>query len=140
MILSLTNFNMLEINAEMFIWFDNYKRLFFDDDIFLLACKNTLIFYEGPTKLKGTLADLKAELAFLKSIQNGSGVRFATQDKQDAIINILKDGVKITGVNGKDVQKDGEGSGKKPEKHPGPEYSLMYITNEIATHPGWQFL
>ncbi len=44
LILSLTNFNMLEINAEMFIWFDNYKRLFFDDDIFLLACKNTLIF------------------------------------------------------------------------------------------------
>jgi multiple sugar transport system permease protein len=35
---------MLEINSEMFIWFDNYKRLFFDDDIFLLACKNTLIF------------------------------------------------------------------------------------------------
>lgn len=44
LILSLTNFNMLEINSEMFIWFDNYKRLFFDDDIFLLACKNTLIF------------------------------------------------------------------------------------------------
>ncbi len=44
LILSLTNFNMLEINADMFIWFDNYKRLFFDDDIFLLACKNTLIF------------------------------------------------------------------------------------------------
>lgn len=44
LLLSLTNFNMLEVNAEMFVWFDNYKRLFFDDDIFLLACKNTLIF------------------------------------------------------------------------------------------------
>lgn len=44
LLLSLTNFNMLEINADMFVWFENYKRLFFDDDIFLLACKNTLIF------------------------------------------------------------------------------------------------
>lgn len=44
LLLSLTNFNMLEINADMFVWFANYKRLFFDDDIFLLACKNTLIF------------------------------------------------------------------------------------------------
>ena len=43
-VLSFTNFNMLEINADMFVWFENYKRLFFDDDIFLLACKNTLIF------------------------------------------------------------------------------------------------
>ena len=44
LILSFTNFNMLEVNADMFVWLDNYTRLFFDDDIFLLACKNTLIF------------------------------------------------------------------------------------------------
>ena len=44
LILSFTNFNMLEMNWDMFIGFDNYTRLFFDDDIFLLACKNTLIF------------------------------------------------------------------------------------------------
>jgi TP901 family phage tail tape measure protein len=66
---------------------------------------------------ESSLADLKAELAFLKTIQSGGGVRFATQDKQDAIINILKGGVKITGVNGKDIPKDGDGAGKKPEKN-----------------------
>lgn len=43
-ILSFTSFNMLEINSDMWIWFDNYTRLFFDDDVFLLACKNTLVF------------------------------------------------------------------------------------------------
>lgn len=44
LLLSFTNFNMLEINAEMFVGISNYTRLFFDDDIFLLACKNTLVF------------------------------------------------------------------------------------------------
>jgi len=41
-ILSLTQFNMLEM--PVFIGASNYIRLFLDDDIFLLACKNTLIF------------------------------------------------------------------------------------------------
>ena len=41
MILSFTDFNMLEVpNWE---W-GNYTRLFLEDDIFLLACQNTLIF------------------------------------------------------------------------------------------------
>ena len=44
LVLSFTNFNMLEMNWDMFIGLDNYTRLFFDDDIFILACKNTLIF------------------------------------------------------------------------------------------------
>ena len=44
LILSFTNFNMLELNWDIFVGVDNYTRLFFDDDIFLLACKNTLIF------------------------------------------------------------------------------------------------
>jgi len=44
LILSFTNFNMLEVNWDMFVGISNYTRLFFDDDIFLLACKNTLIF------------------------------------------------------------------------------------------------
>ena len=44
LLLSFTNFNMLEINWDMFIGLDNYTRLFVDDDIFKLACKNTLIF------------------------------------------------------------------------------------------------
>lgn len=37
-----TIFDML--NPARFVWFDNYVRLFLDDDIFLLAIKNTLIF------------------------------------------------------------------------------------------------
>lgn len=41
-IISLTNFNMLEFPD--FVFMDNYVRLFLDDDIFLLALKNTFIF------------------------------------------------------------------------------------------------
>ncbi len=41
-ILSFTTFNMLEMPK--FIFMDNYIRLFLDDDIFILALKNTLIF------------------------------------------------------------------------------------------------
>ena len=44
LVLSFTNFNMLSFDSDMWIWFDNYLRLFFEDDIFLLACKNTLVF------------------------------------------------------------------------------------------------
>ena len=39
---SVTDFNMLE--TPRIVWFDNYIRLFLDDDIFLLAIKNTLVF------------------------------------------------------------------------------------------------
>ena len=42
MLLSLTDFNMLQMPN----WkgFENYVRLFLDDEIFMLACQNTLIF------------------------------------------------------------------------------------------------
>ena len=40
--ISFTDFNMLELPN--IVWFDNYINLFFDDDIFLTACTNTLIF------------------------------------------------------------------------------------------------
>ncbi len=40
--ISFTDFNMLEVPT--IVWFDNYINLFFDDDIFLKACTNTLIF------------------------------------------------------------------------------------------------
>ena len=40
--LGFTSFNMIE--APVFIFFDNYARLFLDDDIFILAVQNTLIF------------------------------------------------------------------------------------------------
>ena len=42
MLMSFTDFNMLEMPNP--VWLDNYIRLFLDDDIFLLAAKNTLIF------------------------------------------------------------------------------------------------
>ena len=45
LVLSFTNFNMLEFTWEMFrTGFGNYTRLFLKDEIFLLACKNTLVF------------------------------------------------------------------------------------------------
>ncbi len=42
MFMSFTDFDM--INTPNIVWLDNYIRLFLDDDIFLLAAKNTLIF------------------------------------------------------------------------------------------------
>ena len=42
MILSLTDFNMLQMPH--FLGLSNFKRLFLEDDIFILACQNTLIF------------------------------------------------------------------------------------------------
>ncbi len=41
-VLSFTTFNMLEFPE--FIFFDNYIRLFLDDDIFILSLKNTFVF------------------------------------------------------------------------------------------------
>lgn len=42
LVLSFTSFNMLE--PPKLLWLDNYIRLILDDDIFLLAVQNTLIF------------------------------------------------------------------------------------------------
>ena len=42
MFFSLTIFNMIE--APQFVGIDNYLRLFLDDDIFIIAVKNTFIF------------------------------------------------------------------------------------------------
>ena len=41
-ILSLTDFNMLQVPN--FVGISNYTRLFLDDEIFILACQNTLVF------------------------------------------------------------------------------------------------
>ena len=41
-VISFTDFNLLQIPN--FVFLDNYIRLFLDDDIFIIACKNTLIF------------------------------------------------------------------------------------------------
>ncbi len=48
-VISFTDFNLLQVPN--FVFFDNYIRLFLDDDIFLLAIKNTFIFAAicGPT-------------------------------------------------------------------------------------------
>ncbi len=40
--ISFTDFNMLQIPN--IVWLENYLNLFFSDDIFLIACKNTLVF------------------------------------------------------------------------------------------------
>ena len=49
MFLSLTDFNMME--TPNWVGLDNYFRLFLDDDIFITACGNTLVFaaVTGPT-------------------------------------------------------------------------------------------
>ncbi len=49
MVISFTDFNMLE--WPNIVWLKNYVTLFFDDDIFLIAIKNTFIFavIVGPT-------------------------------------------------------------------------------------------
>ena len=41
-VISFTDFNLLE--WPNIVWFDNYIRLFLEDDIFMTACQNTLIF------------------------------------------------------------------------------------------------
>lgn len=41
-VISFTDFNLLEMPN--FVFLNNYIRLFLDDDIFIIACKNTLIF------------------------------------------------------------------------------------------------
>ena len=48
-VISFTDFNLLQVPN--FVFFDNYIRLFLDDDIFLLAIKNTFVFAAicGPT-------------------------------------------------------------------------------------------
>lgn len=42
-VVSFTDFNMLQLPPNL-VFLDNYISLFFDDDIFLIACKNTFIF------------------------------------------------------------------------------------------------
>ena len=41
-VISFTDFNLLQ--TPNFVFLDNYIRLFLDDDIFIIAIKNTLIF------------------------------------------------------------------------------------------------
>lgn len=64
-----------------------------------------------------SLADMKSELAFLKSMQSGKGVQFATQAKQDQIISIIQGGIKVKGIDGKDAKKSTDDKEKKQEKN-----------------------
>ncbi len=41
-VISFTDFNMLQVPN--IVWLENYLNLFFADDVFLIACKNTFIF------------------------------------------------------------------------------------------------
>ena len=47
-ILGFTNYDML--SKPSFVGFDNYMRMFFDDDVFMIAIKNTMVFalFTGP--------------------------------------------------------------------------------------------
>ena len=42
MVVSFTDFNLLQ--WPKWLWFENYTRLFLDDDIFMTACQNTFVF------------------------------------------------------------------------------------------------
>ena len=42
-LLSFTDFNLLQFPPN-WLWFENYTRLFLDDDIFMTACQNTFVF------------------------------------------------------------------------------------------------
>ena len=69
--LSFTDFNM--VNVPKFVGFENYSRLFLDDDVFIIAVKNTLIFsfVTGPVSyfLSLVLAWFINELSpFLRSV------------------------------------------------------------------------
>ena len=57
MFFSLTIFNMIE--APQFVGIDNYLRLFLDDDIFIIAVKNTFIFavITGPVYQRASSKD-----------------------------------------------------------------------------------
>ena len=67
---SVTNFDLL--NRNDFVGFNNYKQLFLNDEIFLLALKNTLVFgcIAGPVSylmsfiMAWVLNDLKGRTAF----------------------------------------------------------------------------
>ena len=41
-VVSFTDFNLLQWTS--WLWFENYTRLFLDDDIFMTACQNTFVF------------------------------------------------------------------------------------------------
>ena len=41
-VISFTDFNLLQWPS--WLWFENYTRLFLDDDIFMTACQNTFVF------------------------------------------------------------------------------------------------
>ena len=67
---------------------------------------------------KMTLDDLKAELSNLERLRNEGEVdpRFATAEKQDIIINLLKNGIKVSGkVEGNTGSGGGTGGAKTPK-------------------------
>ena len=53
-LISFTDFNMLQ--TPNIVWFDNYINLFFADDIFLIAVKNTFIFAPAISSVNAPLS------------------------------------------------------------------------------------
>lgn len=102
---SFTNFDLL--NRKEFVGFNNYKQLFLDDEIFLLALKNTMVFacIAGPVSyilsfiMAWVLNDLKGRtffaLAFYApSITSGTAMSviwlyFFSSDSYGLINNVL---------------------------------------------------
>ena len=81
--LSFTDFNMLEMPN--LVWLDNYIRLFLDDDIFLLAAQNTLIFacITGPVSY--IMALLIASFGRYSDLLRAFDLRFGLPRMADAV-------------------------------------------------------
>lgn len=47
-VISFTNFNIF--TTPTFVGWDNYLRMFFDDDVFIIAIRNTLILRSSPAR------------------------------------------------------------------------------------------
>ena len=77
-ILSLTDFNMLQMPH--FLGIDNYMRLFLDDEIFILAIQNTLVFaaITGPVSWGRSRSHHKAEITSPSGGAFGNGGRAET--------------------------------------------------------------
>ena len=76
-------------------------------------------FYNIDDLMSHSIEDLQAEIARLEILRDSGDVdpRFATAEKQDIIIDLLKNGVKVAG-KGNNIGGDGEDSQSKKNKEP----------------------
>lgn len=76
-------------------------------------------FYNIDDLMSCSIEDLQAEITRLETLRDSGDVdpRFATAEKQDIIIDLLKNGVKVAG-KGNNISGDGEDSQSKKNKEP----------------------